>query len=184
MKILTETSARHIHLCEKDLKKLFGKTKLIPIKKLSQPEQFAAKEIVTLINKNKKLNLRVIGPTRDYSQIEISKTDAIKLKINPPLRLSGHIKNAVKIKVLGPKGNTNIPVIIAKRHIHLSDKEAKKFKLKNKQKVSIKIKGKRGLIFNEVLVRTGKQHKSAFHIDTDEANAAGISNKTFGEIIK
>lgn len=186
MKIPIETSARHIHLSQKDLEKLFGKNyKLTPIKKLSQPEYFASKETVTLINKKNKIkNIRVISPLRKKSYVEISKTDAIHLKIKVPIKLSGDLKGTPKIKVRGKKNLVKIPVIIAKRHLHCSEKEAKKLRLKNKQIVSAKIIGTRGLIFNEIVVRAGKGHKFALHLDTDEANACGISGKTFGELIK
>lgn len=184
MKVPVEVSARHVHLSQKDFEKLFGKSaKLIPIKKLSQPGEFASKETITIISgKNKIENVRVLGPTRKNSQLEISRTDAFKLKINPPLRISGNIKGAPKIKAKGKKGTAEIPTIIAKRHLHISSQQAKKFKLKNKQIIKIKIKGKRALIFDEVVVRN-KGYLS-FQIDTDEANAAGINKKSFGEIIK
>ncbi len=186
MKILTEVSARHIHLSQKDLEKLFGKNhKLKPIKKLSQPGEFASKETVTITSgKNKIENVRVLGPTRNKSQLEISQTDAFKLKINPPLRISGDLADVKKIKVKGKKGTAMISTIIAKRHIHLSEKESKKYKLKNKQKVSVKMKTKRPVTFNDVQIRVKPEYKSSFHLDTDEGNAAGIKNKTYGEIVK
>ncbi len=187
MKIPIEISARHVHLSKKDLKKIFGKDyKLKSLKKISQPGQFAAKEKVKLINKKNKLDARIIGPIRKKSQCEISITDAYKLKIKkiPPIRISGNLKGAPKITIKGPKGKTKIPVIIAKRHLHLTKEQAKKLKLKNKQKISIKTKGKRSIMFNEVIVRAGDENYLAFQIDTDEGNAAGIKDKTFGEIVK
>ena len=186
MKIPIETSARHVHLSEKDFKKLFGKgKKLIPLKKLSQPGQFATKEKIDLIKgKNKISNVRVVGPLREKSQIEISKTDAIKLGINAPIRLSGNTKGAPKILAQNKNKKIKIPVIIAKRHLHCSIEQAKKLKLKNNKKVSVKVQGQRGLIFNKIIVRSGKGHKLALHLDTDETNAAGISGKVFGEIVK
>jgi len=188
MKIPIEISARHIHLSKKDLEKLFGKNyKLKILKKLSQPSQFASKEMVTLLNKNNKIeNVRISGPLRKKSQVEISLTDAYELNLNPlpQIRVSGNLFNTPKLKVQSPKETIKINCMIAKRHIHLSEEEAKKFKLKNNQKVKVKIKGKRALIFDEVIIRVNKNFKSAFHIDTDEANAAGILKKCFGEIIK
>lgn len=181
MKIPVETSARHIHLSEKDFKKLFGNKRLIPIKKLSQPGEFASKETLNLIKgKNKISNVRVVGPLRKSSQIEISKTDAIELEINPPVRMSGNIRGAPKIKIK----NTKIPVIIAQRHLHCSEKDAKKLKIKNHQKISIKISGKRETTFHDIIARVSDNYKLALHIDTDEANAAGINKKAYGYILR
>lgn len=176
MKILTEVSARHAHLSEKDYKKLFGNKKIEILRRISQPGQYSTKQIMKL----KDFKIRLVGPLRKYSQIEISKTEAIKLGINPPIKLSGDIKRVKKIEIKGPKGNAKIPVIIAKRHLHLSEEEGKKLKLRNNQKINIKIKGKREIIFKKVIVRKGKNNKLAFHIDTDEGNAAGINKKTYG----
>jgi putative phosphotransacetylase len=186
MKIKTEVSARHIHLSIKDLEKLFGKSySLKSSKKISQPGQFASTDTITIIGKKSEIkNVRVVGPIRENSQLEISQTDAIKLGIKAPVRISGNIKDAPKIKIKGKKGTANVPVIVAKRHIHLSDKEAKKYKLKDKQIVSVEINSKRRLIFSEVPIRVKENFKSSFHIDTDEANAAGIKNKTYGKIIR
>jgi putative phosphotransacetylase len=135
MKIKTEVSARHIHLSIKDLEKLFGKSySLKSSKKISQPGQFASTDTITIIGKKSEIkNVRVVGPIRENSQLEISQTDAIKLGIKAPVRISGNIKDAPKIKIKGKKGTANVPVIVAKRHIHLSDKEAKKYKLNDKQ---------------------------------------------------
>jgi putative phosphotransacetylase len=186
-KTLVEISARHIHLSEKDFEKLFGKNKtLAPIKKLSQIGEFASEEKVTLMNKDKKINdVRILGPFRKNSQAEISLTDAYHLKLNPlpKVKVSGDLANATKILVKGPKSSIKIPVIIAKRHLHCSIEEAKKLKLKNNQKVSVKIFGERELIFKEVVVRIAENFRLSLHLDTDEGNAAGIMGKTFGEII-
>jgi propanediol utilization protein len=187
MKIPIEISARHVHLSKEDFEKLLGKDKkLEQIKKLSQIGEFASKEKVALLNKDKKLLVRIVGPLRKDSQAEISITDAYNLNLIPfpKIRISGDLKNATKILAKGTKSQLKIPVIIAKRHLHCSEKDAKKLKLKNNQIVKIKILGKRGLIFDNVVVRIKENFKIAVHIDTDEANAAGISEKTFGEIVK
>jgi len=188
-KIPIEVSARHVHLRQKDLEKLFGKGyKLKILHPISQPGQFAAKEEVEIVNGNEKLKARIVGPCRKQSQIEISITDAHKLKMKkiPSIRVSGDLGNTSKIEIRGPKGKIKANIIIAQRHFHASEKEAKKFRVKNNQIVKIKIAGKRALIFENVIVRAGKEHSLAFQIDTDEANAAGISEKTktYGEIIK
>lgn len=187
MKIPVEISARHIHLTEKDFKKLFGKNKkLIPIKKLLQPGEFASKETLTIINSGKEIkNVRIIGPFRKDSQVEISITDAYNLKLKPlpKMRVSGHSVNT-KILVKGPKSSIKLPCIISQRHIHCSPNEAKRLKLKNKEKVSVKIYGKRATTFHNILVRVSKDYKLVLHLDTDEGNAASISKKTFGKLIK
>ena len=186
-KILTEVSIRHVHLAEKDFKKLFGDNyKLHPLKDLSQPGQFAAKETVDLINKGREIkNVRILGPLRKETQVELALTDAYHLKINPPLRMSGDLEGTPGIKIRGPKGTITLKkgVIIAKRHLHISIEQAKKLKLKNGQKIKIKIPGERNLTFGEIIVRVSDKYDLAFHIDSDEGNAAGINGKTYGEIV-
>ncbi len=188
MKIPIEISARHVHLSEKDMKKIFGKEhEMKLLKDLSQGGNFASKDTVDLINrKNKIENVRVLGKTRKESQCEISLTDAYKLKLNPlpEIRLSGNLKGTTKITIQGKKGKIKIPVIIAKRHLHANPKEAKKLGIKNNQNISIKTKGRRSLIFNEIKTRVKEHYKLALHLDTDEGNAAGIKGKAFGEIVK
>ena len=187
MKILVEVSARHIHLSEKDFERLFGKDKkLVSIKGLSQPGEFASEQMLTLINGNKKIeNVRVIGPIRKDSQAEISMTDAYSLKLNPlpSIKVSGDVANTTEILVKSQKSQIKIPCIIAKRHLHLSSPEAKKLNINNNQKVSVKISGERGLTFREVIARVSEDYRLALHLDTDEGNAAGVKGKTFGEIV-
>jgi len=186
IKVPVEISARHIHLCKEDFEKLFGKNKkLISIKKLSQPGEFASKDKIEIINEKNKLNARVLGPLRNHSQAEISFTDAYNLNLNPlpKVRVSGDIHGAVQVLVKGPKGQTKIPAIIAQRHLHCSEEQAKKLKLKENQIISVKITGQRKTTFHNVIVRASKKYDLSVHLDTDEANAAGISEKTLGEIV-
>lgn len=186
-KILIEISARHVHLSKADLQKLFGKNHRLKIEKLlSQKGEFSAKEKVELINGKEKLIARVLGPCREKSQAEISITDAHRLNLKkiPQIRVSGDLNNTSFIKVNGSKGKTKMNIIVAQRHLHISYEEAKKFKLKNNQIVKIKTKGKRAVIFENVIIRINKNYKLALHLDTDEANSAGIKNKTFGEIVR
>jgi putative phosphotransacetylase len=187
-KIKIEISARHIHISEKDFEKLFGKhEKLNPLKKLSQPGEFASDKTVDLINKDKKiLNVRILGPFRKNSQAEISMTDAYSLRLSPlpKIRVSGDLADTTQILVMGKKGSVKIPCIIAKRHLHVSEKEAKDLKLKNNQKISVKISGERGVTFHNITTRISNDYKAAVHLDTDEGNAAGISGKIFGEIVR
>ncbi|HPD82043.1 MAG TPA: phosphate propanoyltransferase [Candidatus Pacearchaeota archaeon] len=187
MKIPVEISARHVHLSKDDFEKLFGRNKkLESIKKLSQIGEFASKEKIIITNKKDNLPLRVVGPLRENSQIEISLTDAYTLKLNPlpKIRLSGNTNDTINVTVRGPKSQIKIPAIIAQRHLHCSEKDAKRLNLKNNQIIKIKMSGKRGLIFDNVIVRIKENFKTSVHLDTDEANAAGISEKTFGKIIK
>lgn len=188
VKIPVEISARHIHLCQKDLEKLFGKNyKLKFLKKLSQADDFAAQETVTIIGPKGKIdNVRVVGPLRDQSQIEVSRTDGYKLGDIPPLRVSGDVVGSSPITLIGPKGKVDLKegLICAKRHLHISPEEAEKLGLKNRQLVSVKIFGTRSLIFHDVIVRVKEGFKLALHLDTDEANAAWLEQGDEGELIK
>ena len=192
MKILIETSARHIHLNEKTLKFLCGENfKLIPIKKLSQPGNFVSQLRLEIVGPKKSIkNISVLGPLRKENQIEISITDAINLGIKPFIRESGNIKNSSPIKIIGPSKSINLNegVIIAKRHIHMNSKDAKKENLKNGDIVKVKINSQeRSLIFDDVIIRTDDNFLTVMHIDTDESNSANIfnsnSDKIYGEIL-
>lgn len=189
MKVPIEISRRHIHLDQNDLEKLFGKDhRLKNIKKLTQPQDFAAEETLTIINgENKIKNVRIVGPIRKDTQVEISSTDAYNLKIdNVPIKCSGDVINTPGI-TLGSKTNKitiNFGVIIPQRHLHLSPSEAEKNGVKNNQIVSIKTNGERSVIFNNVIVRSRADKDSlSFQIDSDEANAAGIKDESTGELI-
>ena len=187
MKIPVEISARHVHLSEKDFEKLFGKNKsLTKVKNLSQPGEFASDKKVLIINSDRKIkHVRVLGPFREDSQAEISLTDAYNLKLHPmpKIKVSGDISNAVKILIKGSGGSIRIPCIIAKRHLHCSVEEAKKLKLKNNQKIYVKILGERETIFGEIIVRVFENYKLSLHLDTDEGNAAGIDGKAWGKLL-
>ena len=186
-KIPLEISARHVHLSKEDFEKIFGKNEqLNPIKNLSQPGEFASDKFVEMINGDKRIEkVRILGSFRKNSQAEISITDAYSLKLNPlpKIKVSGDLADTTSILINGPKSSLKIPCIIAQRHLHCSEQEAKKLKLKNNQVISIKSKGIREITFNNIIVRTGN-YKLALHLDTDESNAAGIIGKTFGEIVK
>ncbi len=189
IKIPIEVSARHIHLSKTDLERLFGKNyKLKKIKNLSQPRDFSSEETLDISSdKNKISGVRIVGPERKETQIELSMTDTIYLGIKPVMRLSGNVKNTPGINIIGPKGGINIEkgVIVAKRHIHLNPEEAKKLKIKNNQKISVRIKGEseRGLVFENVIARVNKDYKLCVHLDTDEGNASGINKKITGYLI-
>jgi putative phosphotransacetylase len=186
IKIPVEVSARHVHLSQKDLEILFGHGYQLTKKvNLTQPSDFSAEETVNLKTGSYILeNARIVGPTRSQTQVEISLTDAKKLQINPPIRMSGDLKDSSGITLVGTAGEVELTegLIIARRHIHCATGEAKKLKLKNGQEVSVKINGERPVIFENVLIRVKDGYKLCLHLDTDEGNAANI-NKTGEGII-
>lgn len=187
-KIRIEISARHCHLSLKDLNSLFGPGyKLKPIKQLSQLGEFASSETITIKTEDGQIdNLRILGPIRERTQIELALTDARKLKINPPLRLSGDVKGSLGATLIGSKGQIKIKegVIIAQRHLHCNLKQAKKFNLKNGQMVSVKTSGERSVTFHNIAVRIKDNFDLSVHLDTDEGNASSPDGLcTFGELI-
>lgn len=189
MKVLVETSARHVHLSEKDLAVLFGENySLTPKKPLSQPGQYACEERVTVVGpRNSIAGVSILGPTRKNTQVEISATDARTLGIPAVIKESGDIANTPGCKLIGPAGELVLQdgVIVAKRHIHASTAEAKEMNLHDKEIVQVQITTPdRSLIFDDVVVRVSDKFAFAMHIDTDEANAGQIGPNTYGEIIK
>lgn len=180
-------SSRHLHLQPDHVEAMFGRGhKLTKMKDLVQPDQFACKETVTLIGpKGKIMNVRVLGPERKQTQIEASVTDLRALGVDAPLRLSGSLAGSAGIKIRGPRGMVQIHegLIIAHRHLHIGDDEAKRYGVKTGDRVSIRTAGSRPVIFADVIVRAGNDHRMEFHLDTDEANAAGVQNGDLAEII-
>ncbi|HHX78285.1 MAG TPA: phosphate propanoyltransferase [Acholeplasmataceae bacterium] len=188
-KILIETSARHIHLNDEAVKVLFGKEAKLTFKKeLSQPGQFQSNERVTVVGPKRQIeNVAILGPTRNAVQVEISATDARSIGINSVVRLSGDIKDTPGCKLVGPCGELEISegVIVAKRHIHLTKKDAVKFGVKDNDIVKVEVKNdSRSLVFNDVIIRIKDTFAAAMHIDTDESNAAGVNFGDYGTIIK
>jgi putative phosphotransacetylase len=186
-KIPVGISSRHLHLSENDLSILFGSNyKLNPIKNLSQTGQYASAEEVKLVTFKDSIDkIRILGPVRSDTQIELSITDSFKLGIKAPIRESGNITDTPGLIIVGPKGFVKLEkgVIIAARHIHMSPKDADDFKVKNSQIVSVKTEGMRSIIFNNVVIRVREDFVLDFHIDTDEANSAALSNGDLVEII-
>ena len=176
VKIPIEVSARHCHLSRTDLDKLYGKGYALKLmKELSQKGQFAAQETVVLETKDGRIdNLRILGPVRPATQVELSMTDARKVKLNPPIRVSGGIKGSAGAILIGPKGKVELKegVIIAQRHIHANPGQAKKLGLKMGQLVSVKTSGPRSLTFHDVIIRVEDHFDLSFQVDTDEGNAA------------
>jgi putative phosphotransacetylase len=180
-------SNRHIHLSPEHVERLFGRGyELTKLKDLSQPNQFAAKETVTLIGpKGKISNVRVLGPARGSTQVEVSLFDGFTLGVKPPIRNSGNIKGSEPITIQGPRGQVNIDegLICAARHIHMHTSDAERFDVADGDRVQVKVEGDRGVIFSNVLIRVSPKYKLEMHIDLDEANAANIKNGQLGEII-
>lgn len=182
-------SNRHIHLSREHIDILFGKDyKLNPIKDLSQPGQFACKELLTIVGPSLRPieNVRVLGPERPESQVEISRTDSYTLKVKPPVRESGKIKGSAPISIIGPKGIVTLKegCIIANRHIHMSLEDGVKFGVKDNEYVTVDVDSERRTRFYDVQVRVHKNFRLEMHLDTDDANAAAIKNGDKVKIIK
>lgn len=188
-KVLVETSARHIHVSQKDLDILYGEGyKLTNKKDLSQPGQFACEEKVEVVGPKGSMKMSILGPCRKQTQVEISLTDARTLGLKDvPVRESGDLAGSAPCKVIGPKGEIEISegVIVAMRHIHFTPKDAQEFGIKEKEIVQVKVESKdRTLIFDDVVCRVRDDYALAMHIDVDEANAAGCSGEVYGTVIR
>ena len=188
-KILVETSARHVHVTAEALEILFGKGhKLTNKKNLSQPGQFACEEVVDIVGPKGTLkNVRVLGPARPETQVELSATDARAIGIKAPVRESGKVEGTPGCKLIGPCGEVELAegVIVAKRHIHMTTADAAELGLVDNQIVDVKMDCEgRKLTFGDVVVRVSDSYAKAMHIDTDESNAAGCAGVVYGEIIK
>lgn len=181
-------SARHIHLTQADVETLFGKGYNLTKKKDLMGGQFASNEVVTIVGLKLRAieNVRILGPVRKASQVEVSATDAVKLGIKVPVRESGHIAGSAPIAVVGPKGVIYLKegCIVAKRHIHMSPADAEKAGVKNGDIVSVRVENERATTFNNVLIRVDPSFTLEMHIDTDEANAAEISTGMKAEIVR
>lgn len=189
-KITVGVSNRHIHLSQEDLEVLFGKGHVLtPTKDLTQPGQYACEETVQLVGpKSTFPSVRVLGPTRKQTQIEISVTDSFALGIkNVPIRDSGDLKGSQGCKLVGPAGEVDLTegVIVAKRHIHMTTEQAKYYGVKDKDLVSVRtVENDRQLTFSNVLVRVSDSYALEMHVDIDEANAALLRNGDQVELVK
>ncbi|MCX7163286.1 MAG: acetate/propionate family kinase [Betaproteobacteria bacterium] len=181
-----EVSAHHAHLAQADVDKLFGPGhQLTPEHELSQPGQFACAEKVDLVGpKGRIANVRVLGPTRKETQVEIAMTEQFKLGVQPPIRQSGDLANTPGITLEGPAGSTLLPrgVICAQRHIHMSPEDAMRFRLRDRYVVRVRIEGEREVTYGDVVVRVNPDFRLAMHIDTDEGNAGNITTGMKGFI--
>ncbi len=186
--ILIEVSARHVHVTTEDLETLFGKGyQLTPKKDLSQPGQYAAAERVDLVGPRSTIkNVSILGPVRSASQVEVSMSDARTLGLNPSIRESGNIDGTIGVQLVGPAGSITLDkgLIVAKRHVHLTPEAADAQGVVNGQVVGVKVHtDDRSMTFGDVVIRVSEKFAPAMHIDTDEANAAGITSTAWGEIV-
>ena len=182
-------SNRHIHLSKEHLEILFGAGyELTHLKDLSQPGQYACKELLTIVGPSLRPieNVRVLGPIRSASQVEISMTDSYQLKVKPPVRESGKIEGSAPITIIGPKGVVTLKegCIIANRHIHMHTKDAEVFGVKDGDYVTIDVNGKRRTRWYDVQIRVSDKFSLEMHVDTDDANAVGIGNGSKVKLIK
>ena len=187
MKVSIGVSNRHVHLKKEHLNILFGNNYELEKKNdLTQPGQYASTALVTIkTNKSEISNVRVLGPIRNYTQVEISKTDAYKLGLNPPVRNSGDLEGSCPITIVGPNGSIDLEegCIIAARHIHILPSQIKSYGLEGIEKVNVKLDGEKGGIITNVYIKPSDEAFFELHLDTDDANAHLIKNGDIGEII-
>ena len=181
------SSNRHCHLCQADVERLFGAGyRLTKLRDLVQPGQFACNERVTIETEKGKLTLRVVGPARGKTQVELSLTDAIKLGLRPPIRMSGELEGSPGCVL--SSGNARITlssgVIVAARHLHMSPEEAQAFDLRDGDVVSLRVEGPRPATLDGFIVRSGAAHRLEAHIDTDEANACALRDGQLCRVIR
>jgi len=183
-----EVSARHVHLSEADVERLFGPgAKLEPKRPLSQPGQFLSEQRVTLVGpKGRKERTAVLGPARKATQVELSKSDCMELGIDAPLRESGDVAGSGAITIEGPCGTIHLEegAIIAHNHIHVTAPDSVLLDLHDKDRVSVAVMSDRPVIFRDVIIRVSTEFSCKMHIDVDEANAAMVKGFTLGKIIR
>ncbi len=182
-------SNRHIHLTQADVETLFGEGyKLTVLRDLSQPGQYACKETLTIVGPSLRPieGVRVLGPVRKASQVEISCTDSYVLKVKPPVRESGKIAGSAPITIIGPKGVVALKegCIIANRHIHMSLEDGRRFGLSDGDYVTVEAEGTRRTRFYDVQVRVSDAFSLEMHLDTDDANAVGLRNGSRVTVVK
>jgi acetate kinase len=172
-------SAHHIHLSQEHVEQLFGPGhQLTPLAPLAQPGQFACEERIRLVGPRGSIDrVRVLGPARKQSQVEISRTEGFRLGINAPIRMSGDLGGTPGLVLEGPAGQVKLEegVIIAHRHMHMTPTDARRLGLQDRDMVRVRVEGDRELIFGDVVVRISPKYKLEFHLDTDEANAAQLN---------
>lgn len=181
-------SQRHVHLSREDLDILFGKGYELTKKKTLMGREFASEEVVTLVGPSLKAieNVRVLGPVRKNTQVEISRTDTFILKVSPPVRPSGNVEGSERLVLVGPKGSVYLKegVIIANRHIHLTPEYAERHGIRDNDYVDVLVEGIKPTKFYDVQVRVRDDFNVEMHIDTDDANSAGLKNGALVTILK
>ena len=183
-------SNRHIHLSREDMETLFGRGyELTPMKELSQPGQYACKETLTLVGPSMRAieGVRVLGPLRSKSQVEISATDSFQLKVKPPVRESGKIEGSAPVTIVGPRGVVSLPegCIIANRHVHMSPDDAARFGVVDGDYIDVDVcSGTRKSRWFDVQIRVHKDFRLEMHVDTDDANSAGLKNGSVVTVVK
>lgn len=182
-------SNKHIHLTEATFKKLFGyNSEFEVMRPLFQPGEFASKHVVTLVGTKQRAieGVRILGPLRNYDQVEVSLTDARMLGINPPVSNSGDLSKAVALTLVGPAGSVYLDnvAIIASRHIHMTNSDAARFGVQEGDYCKVRIAGDKSTTFENVLVRINDSWKLQIHLDTDDANAANVRSETVVEFIE
>ncbi|SDY19913.1 phosphate propanoyltransferase [Evansella caseinilytica] len=187
IKIPIGISNRHLHLTRADFQLLFPHEELTMKKQLRQPGEFAAEQTVSIAGPKGVIeNVRILGPFRNRSQLELAMTDARKIGLSLPLRLSGNVSGTPGVRIQSPHSDIELPegAIIAQRHIHMSVQEAAFLGLEQGEAVAVKIRGEgRSLIFDDCIVRVGENMVLEMHLDTDEANAANVTQETFAAFI-
>ncbi len=173
-------SVRHIHVSQKDLDVLYGAGhQLTNLRDLYQEGEFAAREVVTVTGPKMRAveKVRILGPIRSRTQVELARTDAIYLGIDAPVRKSGDLVGAASITLIGPAGTLVLDetAIVANRHIHMNPDDARRFAVSDNDLVSVEVTGEKALVFRNVQVRVSPKFRLQMHLDTDDANAAGIS---------
>ncbi|MGE5550779.1 MAG: phosphate propanoyltransferase [Bacteroidota bacterium] len=180
-------SARHLHLSQQDVERLFGPGHtLTPQKQLTQPGQFSCLETVAVYGpKGSFAKVRVLGPARRQTQVEVSRSDAFILGLDPPVRDSGDLAGSPGARLVGPAGEVELHegVIVAHRHLHLESSQAAKLGLKDREFIRVRVSGPRAVLFERVLVRVSPDFDMDLHLDTDEANAAGVKNGDHAELV-
>ncbi|TFB08566.1 phosphate propanoyltransferase [Candidatus Atribacteria bacterium MT.SAG.1] len=186
--IPVEVSNHHVHLTRDSLDILYGKDyELTKLRDLSQLGEFASNERVSIVGANMKVieKVRILGPLREYTQAELSITDGYFLGLDLSTRISGNIKGSPPIIFIGPKGVLTLleGAIRAARHIHMTPKDAEYYQVKNGDRVKVEVSGDHGVIYKDVVIRVSEKSKLAFHLDTDEANAANVKGTGLARIL-
>ncbi len=186
MEVILGVSNKHVHLTEQDYKTLFGDEPLGVVKELVQPGQFSSDKKVSIKTEKRTIdNIRVLGPLRSYTQVEVSKTDSISLGINPPMRNSGDLEGATEVTIIGPNGEVTKPCcILANRHLHINPNQRRTLDLLDVDKVKARIVNDKVTIFEDVYIKEDPNFTLELHLDTDDGNGSMAKTGDMIEIYK